>query len=344
VLALRKLVEGQGLSFDDVPLPEVGPGDVLIEVVATGICGSDLHIDLWAPSYHFIGPAIPVTLGHEFSGRLKSLGEGVTNLVVGQRVVVMPSVTCGICEHCRSGDVERCSTRDGIGVTRNGAFARFVAAPARNCLPIPDGVDARLAALTEPLTVSQQAVDQGEVGSGDRVLVLGPGSIGQGIAVLARQAGAAEVVVCGMNDASRLATVAALGFETCIDLANEGGAARLDGLTGDGFDVVIEATGAPAAIDQGLVRLRPGGIFVATGIHALPVTVDVTRIVRNQLQLRGSYRSPLITWNKVMAALAATPEAFAPMITHWMPLLDGLIAFAMAHRRQGSKILLLPDA
>jgi threonine 3-dehydrogenase len=343
LLALRKVAEGKGLSFDDVPLPEVAPGDALIEVAATGICRSDLHIDLWIPSYHFIGPAVPVTLGHEFSGRVTSLGEGVTNLVVGQRVVVMPSVTCGICAHCRSGDVERCGTRNGIGMTRNGAFAKFVAAPARNCLPIPDGVDAKLAALTEPLTVSQQAVDQGEVGSGDRVLVLGPGSIGQGIAVLARQAGAAEVVVCGMDDASRLATVAALGFETRIDLANEGDAARLDRLTGDGFDVVIEATGAAAAIDQGLARLRSGGLFVATGIHALPITVDVTRIVRNQLRLRGSYRAPLTTWNKVMAALAATPEAFAPMITHWLPLLDGLIAVAMAHRRQGSKILLLPE-
>jgi 2-desacetyl-2-hydroxyethyl bacteriochlorophyllide A dehydrogenase len=336
--------EGTGLSFDDVPLPELAPGDVLIEVTATGICGSDLHIDHWAPAYRFVGRAIPVTLGHEFSGRVTSCGEDVTSLVVGQRVVVMPSVTCGICKHCRSGDVERCRTRKGIGVTRDGAFARFVAAPAGNCLPIPDGVDARLAALTEPLTVSQQAVDQGEVGSGDRVLVLGPGSIGQGIAVLARLAGAAEVVVCGIDDASRLATVAALGFENRIDLANEGDAARLGRLTGDGFDVVIEATGAPAAMDQGLARLRPGGIFVATGIHALPVTMDVTRIVRNQLRLRGSYRSPLATWNKVMATLAASPAAFAPMITHWVPLSDGLIAFAMAHRRQGSKILLMPDA
>lgn len=269
MLALRKLASAAGISLAEVSEPHPAPDEVLIRVQAAGICGSDLHVDDWTGSYHFIGPALPVTLGHEFSGRVVDRGAEAGGFAIGQSVVVVPSVTCGRCSHCLTGDRDGCTDRRGIGMTRNGAFALLVAVPERNCIALPETVDPAVAALAEPLTVSLQAVRRGGVGSGARVLVLGPGTIGQGIALMARRAGAAEIVVCGFNDRPRLRTVRALGFEATLDLAEPPAEGRLEALARSGFDVVIEATGAPRTIQSGPDRLRPGGVFVATGIREI---------------------------------------------------------------------------
>lgn len=338
MLALRKLGPAPGLALVDVAEPVAAVGEVIVEVAAAGICGSDLHVDDWAPGYRFIARAVPVTVGHEFAGRVIAHGEGVSAPSIGSAVVVMPSVTCGACTHCLSGNADACVTRSGIGMTRDGAFARRVAVPARNCLAVPAALDPAVAALAEPLTVAMEAVARAGVSPGERVLVLGPGTIGQGIALMARRAGADDIVVCGRDDGSRLATVRALGFASTMDLADTDAAGRV----GEGFDAAIEATGSAAAVAFGLDRLRPGGRLVICGIHPAPVAVDATMLVRRHLDIRGSYRAPLSAWPRVLAMLAATPEEFAPMVTHRLPLGAALDAFAQAHRREGSKIVLLP--
>jgi threonine dehydrogenase-like Zn-dependent dehydrogenase len=342
--ALRKLAPAPGLSLTDVEPPKPGPDEVLIEVVAAGICGSDLHLDDWSPSYHFTTAALPVTLGHEFSGTVVELGESVDAAVlpVGRQALVMPSVICGQCPACLSGAFDDCVTRKGIGMTRDGAFARFVTAPARNCLALPDGLEPSIATLGEPLTVAWHATRRGEVGPGIRVLVLGPGTIGQGAAIMARMAGADAVALAGRGDGPRLETAKDLGFDHLFDVATPSGEERLNAFAGTGFDVVIEATGAPAAIVTGLKLLRPRGVFVAAGIHDTLAQVDLTRLVRHQLDIRGSYRAPISAWKPVLNALAEDPSTFAPMITRRMPLDDGISAFELAHGRKELKILLIP--
>jgi threonine dehydrogenase-like Zn-dependent dehydrogenase len=344
MLALRKTGPGKGVAFEEIDPPLPGVGEVLIEVATAGICGSDLHVDDWTNSYRFIGPALPVTLGHEFSGTVVGHGADTDRaaLPVGSHVVVMPSVTCGACDACRSGNFDACAKRTGIGMTRDGAFACFVAAPARNCLPVPLDLDPGIAALAEPLTVAWQAVTRGSVGPGTKVLVLGPGTIGQAIAVMARRAGAADVVLAGRSDGPRLATARRLGFERVFDIAEAGNERRLSNAAGEGFDVVLEATGAAAAIRLGLELMRPGSTLVATGIHDELTPFDVTRIVRRQLDIRGSYRAPLTAWSRIITTLSENPSAFAPMITRRMSLADGLEAFALGHDRAESKILLIP--
>lgn len=338
MLALRKPGPAPGLALVDVPEPAAAAGEVIVEVAAAGICGSDLHVDDWAPGYHFIAKAVPVTVGHEFAGRVVAQGAGVTAPALGAAVVVMPSVTCGVCAHCHAGDPDRCVTRSGIGMTRDGAFARHVVVPARNCLVVPATLDPAVAALAEPLTVAMEAVARAGVVAGERVLVLGPGTIGQGIALMARQAGVDDIVVCGRDDASRLATLQTLGIERTVDLADAAAAGCVDG----DFDAVIEASGSSAAVTFGLDRLRPGGRLVICGIHPAPVAFDATMLVRRRLDIRGSYRAPLATWPRVLSMLTAAPDVFAPMITHRLPLAAALDAFAQAHRREGSKIVLLP--
>jgi threonine 3-dehydrogenase len=341
VKALQKTAPSFGLDLREVAEPSAPAAhEVLVEVAAAGICGSDLHIYEWTGGYEFVAPAMPVTLGHEFAGRVVAVGSGVSDVAVGERVTVMPSVTCGICAACLARDYDRCLTRTGIGMTRQGAFARQVLAPAINCVRLPDSVDDELAALTEPLTVGARAVESGEVKPDDRVLVMGPGTVGQTIAIMARAAGA-EVTIVGKDDPDRLACLRALGFERLIDLSDR----TLAEATGqDKFDVVFEATGVPATINHGLGVLRRWGILVVCGIHAAQAPVDLNRLNREQLQIRGSNRASRATWARVVELLAREGERLRPMITHRLPLERALEGFELARQKVASKVMILPNA
>ncbi len=345
MLALQKTSASAGLSLAEVPAPAApGGGEVLLDVAAVGVCGTDLHIDHWTRNYRFMASALPVTIGHEFAARVRATGPGVDALAPGDLVTVMPSVTCGTCPACTAGRHDRCQQRRGIGITRPGAFAQAVIVPARNCVAVPPTLDAELAALCEPLTVGAEAVRVGDVAEGDRILVLGPGTIGQAIAMAARHAGAAEIVIVGRDDAERLRTVRTLGFTRVVDVGN---GTLPDALAAAGeanpFDRVFEATGAPGVVDGALALLRPGGILVISGIHAAPATIDLTRLVRSTLQIRGSYRAAAAQWRVVIARLATDPEAYRPMITHRMPLRDALEGFRIAHARAASKVMVFPQ-
>jgi len=344
MLALRKTTPGHGLQLQDIAPPtEPGPGEVLLRVRSVGVCGTDLHIDEWTPGYHFMAPALPVTLGHEFSGEVLHCGPGVQGLPVGQLVTVRPSVVCGRCAACAAGRPDGCTTRRGIGVTREGAFAALVCVPARNCLPVPAGMAAEVAALAEPLSVSLEAVRTGGVKPGDRVLVLGPGNIGQGIALFARAAGAKQVVVAGYDDAPRLAVLQRMGFDELLDFAHGGMDALLAPWRADGgFDVVIEATGAAAVIAPALAALRAHGVLVVTGIHAAPVPIDLVALVRRHQQLRGSYRAPESAWREVIAFMVDHQDTLRHMVTHRVALADAPQAFALARNKSATKVMVQP--
>jgi 2-desacetyl-2-hydroxyethyl bacteriochlorophyllide A dehydrogenase len=322
-----------------------GPGEVLVEVRATGVCGTDLHIYEWTPGYEVMAGRMPVTIGHELAGTVAAIGPGVTGLIEGMSVAARPSVVCGRCPACVAGNSEACGNRVGIGIARDGGFARFVAVPAENCVVVPGPLDAEIAALTEPMTVSAEAVDTGEVRPGDRVLVLGPGSIGQGIALFVRAAGAAEVVVVGRNDRFRLDRLEAMGFPDVVDLGEHTLVDALAPYLAQGrFDVVIEATGVPSVVQDGLDVLRKRGILVVCGIHPRPASVDLTRMVREHQQIRGSYRAPRSTWPRVVDFLTRNAELARQMITHRVPLTDALAGFELARRKAVSKLIVLPHA
>lgn len=344
MLALRKHAPEPGLSLcvtDEPGAP--GPGEALLSVSAAGICGTDLHIADWTAGYESMAAAMPVTLGHEFAGHVVAIGEGVAGLAVGARVVVRPSTVCGHCEQCAGGHREDCVRRTGIGVGRNGGFAARVVVPAENCVALPDGLDDGLAALTEPMTVCAEAVDTAGVEPGDTVLIIGPGTIGQGIALFAQAAGAARIVIAGRDDAARLATLNALGFQDTVDSVGTSltGALAAAGLP-LAYDVIIEAAGVPALVPEALELLALRGVLTICGIHAKPASIDLTRLVRRHQQIRGSYRAPLATWPLVIAFLAADPRRMALLIGERAPLSDAVAAFARAKSRSAAKILLLP--
>lgn len=344
MLALRKLAPEPGLALRDVPEPAApGLGEVTIRVAAAGICGTDLHVADWTAGYAAMAAAMPVTLGHEFTGTVAQMGAGVIGLRQGERVVVRPSVVCGHCERCRSGRSEDCVTRRGIGIMRDGGFAALAVVPAENCVPVPDGLPDALAALTEPMTVSAEAVDTAGVKPGDTVLIIGPGTIGQGAALFTEAAGAARVVIAGRDDAARLATLRALGFDDVVDTA---GSSLREALEKSGlplsYNVVIEAAGVPAVVGEALEVLALRGVLAICGIHARPASIDLTALVRKHQQVRGSYRAPLATWPRVIRYLGENAGRVSKMISAELPLPQALEAFAQAKSRSASKIVLRP--
>lgn len=344
MLALQKLRAAAGVALVDVPEPaSPASGEVLIEVLAAGICGSDLHIDQWTPGYEFLSSYLPVTLGHEFSGRVIAVGPDVDPSVIDTRVVVKPSIACGNCEDCLSGHVDDCRHRRALGLHKNGAFAPRLLAPWNYCIALPDALDAELAALVEPLTISEHAVDDGEVQPGDRVLIFGPGTIGQGAAALARLAGAASVVIAGYSDQDRFEVLRRMGFTQLIDLAAADGAQQLAQCSGAGFDVVIEAAGSNSALATALALARPRGKIVAVGIHSRNIDVDINLLVRKRLQLRGSYRASHAIWEKCVKLLADNAAVFSPMISHRLPLSQAPEGFRLGAEKTASKVVLLPQ-
>ncbi|ONG58966.1 alcohol dehydrogenase [Pseudoroseomonas deserti] len=334
MLALRKTAAASGLDFAELATPAPAPGEVLVAVEAAGICGTDLHIADWTAGYESMTAAMPVTIGHEFAGAIAALGEGVSGWAVGQRVTVRPSTVCGACPSCRGGDPDGCTGRRGIGIGRDGAFARHVRVPSLNCVALPQGLDAELAAMAEPLSVSLHAAELPAIRPGERVLVLGPGPIGLGIAFFASLAGA-EVTLAGVKDMPRLELARSLGGIATVDLAE-------DSLGEASFDVVIEAAGVAAAVTEGLARLRRGGRFVVAGIHARPAPIDLTRLVRLEQTLLGAYRAPIADWPRVLSLLSRHAEAARKMITHRLPLAEALQGFDLLRARQGCKVILLP--
>lgn len=343
--ALQKTTPAFGLEVRDVDPPgPLGADDVLIAVDAAGICGTDVHIYEWTGGYEHVAPVMPVTLGHEFAGRVAEVGASVTDLSPGTGVTVRPSIYCGVCDACKAQNHQACAGRSSIGILRNGAFAPWVAVPAANCVRLPESVDTQLAALTEPMTIGARAVEVSEVNAGDRVLVMGPGPIGHFIAVMAREAGAKDIVVVGKDDAQRLASMQSLGFDQTIDLADGDLASQAKRYIGaDTFDIVFEATGVPVALQQGLDVLRHFGVMVTCAIHAVPAAFDVTQFVRAQQQLRGSAVASEATWDTVLGVLAASGDQLRTMITHRVPLDRALEGFELARQKAASKVMLLPN-
>ncbi len=344
MLALRKTGSAFGADVTTAPTPDVPAGHVLVEVAAAGICGSDLHAYEWSRGYEFMADSLPTTLGHEFAGTVRALGEGVAEPLLGARVACWPTIGCGHCAACLSDRRQNCAERRIVGLHSDGGFAEAVSLPAENCLPIPDGLSFELAALVEPLGVAINALDVCELREGENLVVLGPGPIGLAVAVAARLRGCDEVVLVGRDDPLRLDVAREMGVLHTVDLSAETLAHGVERTFGGSADRVIEATGSLASVTGGLEILRPGGVLVVAGIHSQDLVLDLTNFVRSKKQLRAAHDTSRDALKEAMELLAGYPELFSMMITQRFPLADAVQAFEAARRRAAVKIMLLPGA
>lgn len=343
MLALQKKSAGPGLLLCDVPEPSLASGEVLIRVVAAGICGTDLHIAAWTPGYDWLRPLMPVTLGHEFAGTVLKVGSSVHSLRPGHRVTVNPATFCGRCPACEDGQTEECTRRGGIGASSRGAFSPLVSVPAENCYILPDHVSFEIGALVEPLCVGARAVAVGGVRKGDNVLVLGAGMIGTSIALMANHLGA-NAALLGLEDTERLSCANAAGIASTGDLKDGPVSALADQLLPGEIDCVFEASGSPKSVSDGLRVLKPGGTLVVTGIHSSKLDLDLTDLVRKRHQIRGSHAWLNADWLTVIDYVSHTDNKLQALITHRFPLEKALDAFRAATLKTGTKVMVYPES
>lgn len=337
---MRALVKSKaepGLWLEEIPEPEVGPGDVKIAVHKTSICGTDLHIYRWDEWAQQTIP-VPIAIGHEFMGEITEVGEAVEGLRSGQRVSGEGHITCGHCRNCRAGRRHFCHHHLGLGVTTPGAFAEYVVIPARNVFPLPDHIGDEVGAILDPLgnaTHTALAYDL----IGEDVLITGAGPIGVMAAAISQHVGARYVVVTDLNS-YRLDMAQKLGADRVVDASADLMAVMDElGMT-EGFDVGMEMSGSGEAFGQMLDVMNHGGRVALLGLPPDLVTIDLKAVIFKGLTLKGIYgRLIFETWYK-MAALLQGGLDVASVITHRFPVADFEDAFAMSGSGQSGKVLL----
>ncbi|GGU25557.1 zinc-dependent alcohol dehydrogenase family protein [Lentzea flava] len=310
--------------------PVCGPRQVVVDVAACGLCGTDLHI-----LQGEFAPTLPVVPGHEFAGTIVEIGSQVNELKVGDRVAVDPSLYCHECRMCRAGRNNLCERWAAIGVTTSGGAAEFAVAPVANCVKLPDHVRTEDAALIEPLSCAVRGYDVLRSQMASRVLIYGSGTMGLMMLQLGKLTGASSIEVVDLN-AERLETAVKLGVTAVAGSADE-----LD--RPEGWDVVIDATGNEKAIQDGLGRVAKGGTFLQFGVsdYAARVTIEPYKIYNQEITITGSM-AVLHSFERA-ADLFATgvldPEIF---ISDRVPLDDYAGALDQFRAGKGRKIQVLP--
>ncbi|RRJ30115.1 zinc-dependent alcohol dehydrogenase [Halocatena pleomorpha] len=280
--------------------PSPDPNEVLVRVHTAGLCGSDAHAYRYDGGYEWI--PIPRIMGHEYSGEVVSVGEEVTSVSTGQRVVEEPIHHCGDCFQCDNGQENVCQNFSITGMHRDGAYAEYTVVEPHHLHSIPDDVGLGSAAITEPTSIAARAVfDQSSVTPGDTVLVEGPGPIGSLIACITDSMGA-NVLVSGLGQdtTARLPRLDSIGVDT-IDVESESIEERVDERTdGLGFDVVFDTTGHRSGIETAVEVTRKGGQVVVVGLPGDPSSLFMTPLVRGEIEVNTSYGS---TWTNFEQAL-----------------------------------------
>lgn len=341
--AVMKTVSGSGLDLVETDIPTIGPGDVLVQVRATSICGTDLHIrrwDTWASGR--VRP--PVIVGHEMCGQVVEVGKQVTTVAVGDFVSAESHIVCGVCDQCRTGNAHICRNTRILGVDTDGVFAEYARIPAANAWKNPPDMPWELAALQENFGNAVHTVMAVDTRA-RRVLVTGCGPVGlMAIAVL-RAVGAHTVIATDISP-YRLNLARRMGADLALNPGRDDvAAAVLERTAGLGVDALLEFSGAPPAIRQGLHLLRDGGEAALLGIPDHPVELDWTNdVVFKGITLRGIVGRRLWeTWYTVRDLLQGGLVDLRPVITHRFALADFDQAMDTMQSGQSGKLVMFPQ-
>ncbi|MBI4277121.1 MAG: L-threonine 3-dehydrogenase [Armatimonadetes bacterium] len=339
--ALAKVRDAPGLALATVPVPTAGPGEIVIKVEATGICGTDLHIFNWDPwARGRVHP--PRVLGHEFCGTVVEAGPGVRVPQVGEFVVGECHLACGHCHLCLGGQPHICESLEIIGVDRDGAFAGCVRLPAGNAWRLGRSIPVEVAAVMDPLGNAVHAAHSTDLTT-RTVAIIGCGPIGLFAIPVCKMAGAALVAATDVSE-FRLDLARRMGADLVIDARRDDVAARLRAATGGvGVDVVLEMSGNPRGITDGLRAVRNGGWVSLLGLPTGRLEVDLANdVVLKAVHLAGIFGRRLWqTWEQ-MTRLLRMGLDITPVITHRFPLDRFEEAFALLQSGQSGKIILVP--
>ncbi|MBK8459888.1 MAG: L-threonine 3-dehydrogenase [Micropruina sp.] len=340
--ALAKVTAGPGLELIDAPEPVCGPADVKIRVLRAGLCGTDLHLESW-DAWAAATVRAPMTIGHEFYGEVVEVGDDVTRVAVGDRVSGEGHLVCGDCRNCRAGRRHLCKNTVGLGVNRDGAFADYVVLPATNAWVQRAHIDPDLGAIFDPLGNATHTALQWPV-VGEDVLITGAGPIGVMAAAIVRHAGAKQVVVTDLSD-TRLALAAAAGATYTVNVGRERIASAQVALQmTEGFDIGLEMSGSPLAVEEMLANLTHGARVAMLGIPKEKYPIDWGRVITHMITLKGiDGREMFETWYLMSAMLASSESlkrAVGSVITHRFPADQWADAFAAARSGECGKVIM----
>ncbi|WP_336055957.1 L-threonine 3-dehydrogenase [Nitratireductor sp. CH_MIT9313-5] len=336
--ALVKSKAEEGLWMERVPVPEIGPNDVLIKVKKSAICGTDVHIWNWDQWAQKTVP-VPLVTGHEFMGEVVEVGSAVSEYKPGQRVSGEGHIVCGHCRNCRAGRGHLCRNTLGVGVQRAGTFAEYVSLPQHNVVPIPDDVPDEIAAIFDPLGNAVHTALSFDL-VGEDVLVTGAGPIGIMGALVAQSVGARKVVITDINP-GRLELAKKVGVQHTVNAAEEklpDVMSRI-GMT-EGFDVGLEMSGAAPAFRDMIDAMNNGGKIAILGIAPTGFEIDWNKVIFKMLTLKGIYgREMFETWYK-MIALVQGPLDVSGIITHRIGIDDYKGGFEAMRSGTASKVVM----
>lgn len=326
MIAVTKTESGK-VALTERAVLEVGVGQVRVRVCATGVCGTDLHI---ASDEYVSEP--PVTMGHEISGVVAEVGPDGDQSLLGKRVVCETYFsTCEVCQMCQAGRRNLCASRRSLGSFVDGGFAAAVVVPVLNLHIVPDHVSSEDAVLFEPLAcVTQCLLNPSRVVAGDRVLVIGPGTMGL-LAVQVALAAGAHVTCLGLeSDRRRLACAERMGSVSATEAETEA------------YDVVIECSGSPAAISTAFRAARRGARFVQVGISGREVTIPFDSILYKELEVSSGFASTTQSWRRALNLVRSRQVDLAGLVTHALPLNRWEEAFALVGSADAIKVALVP--
>ena len=342
MMAIQKPSAAPGAKLITAPVPKPGPLDVLIEVKATSICGTDLHIyewDAWAQNR--IKP--PLIFGHEMAGEIIEVGSHVTGFEIGDHVSAETHIACGTCFQCRTGNAHICEKVKILGVDTQGVFAEYVSLPAANAWKNPKNVPHDVATAQEPLGNAVHTVFDGEV-AGQTIAIFGCGPIGVCAAAICKAAGADKIFAVDLNE-YRLKLAKEMGADVILNPKTTDVVKEIKGATdGRGVDVFLEMSGAPAALSAGLKAVRVGGRASILGVFSKPVEIDISNdIVFKALKMHGiNGRRMYDTWYKSASFLRTGKIDLAKIVTHKFNMSEYEKGFEALKGGNAGKVVLYP--
>ncbi|QUI25849.1 L-threonine 3-dehydrogenase [Vallitalea pronyensis] len=335
--ALVKKTPEKGLWIEDVPIPQVGSTDVMIKIMKTSICGTDVHIYNWDKWASETIPT-PMVIGHEFVGRIVGFGDHVKGFHVGDLVSGEGHIVCGHCRNCLAGRRHLCINTSGVGVNRSGAFAEYLVIPSTNVWHCDEGIDTDILSCFDPLGNAVHTALSFDL-VGEDVLITGAGPIGIMASAVAKKAGARHVVITDIND-YRLDLAKKMGVVT-VDVTKQTIKQVMDDLgMKEGFDVGLEMSGNALAFNDMLAHMEHGGKIAMLGIQGPDTTIDWNKVVFNGITIKGIYgREMFETWYK-MTSMIQSGLDIAPIITHHYHYTDFEKGFDVMNSGKSGKVVL----
>jgi 2-desacetyl-2-hydroxyethyl bacteriochlorophyllide A dehydrogenase len=323
---------GKNVRIEDTPRPEIRDDEVLVNVKAVAICGSDLH------AYKGMSKRRkpPLVMGHEFSGEIIKVGKKVKRFSNGERVVVEPLISCGKCKPCTRGKTNVCENRKLIGLQLSGAFAEYVSVIENKCYKLPNNVSFEEAALVEPLAVAVHAVNITPIEKGDTILIIGSGTIGLLTVQVTRNCNAGKIITTDVYD-YLLDVAKNLGANVVINTKNDDPLKTISSDFG-GVDVVFEAVGLQETVQQALSLVRCGGCVTLIGMFQDKMELNMLNVAVKEIMIQGSYGYTSDDFKQALKLIASGKVKVKPLITHVLPLIDIAKGFDILDRKKENAI------